>query len=734
MQQAAQKYQDINSFDVRIRSNLAYIQKNESVGPALLVFFGALFLLSTFQFYPLPVVLLLAAICGAVAYKFPPFGVALGVLIALPSVAYQSPVFGWVYFLVIAVTLFESFNTDPAKQNWHIVALLEIIILAPFAPCPLSALSGFVVLAMAISALMVGSSKSLTVSVPAIFFVMLLSSIWVVGNNGFIPVNTGLYDKADFLASNSRPVVGIGDMAPSAVGAVMSLFSFDNAQYVSPALEKILINVGTLLIRDAAVFNLLSWVIILYAIGFVPGMADFRKSKYKQSMAGLALLLVIVNNVAVSMIYGVAFDILVVPYVLVSIAVLYAFDHYGVSLTREQSIQRAKKTSQFGKFGLQDMASSEGAASLDDVGGYEDVKKELREAIVTPLENKELAFEYGIKPSKGILFFGPPGTGKTMMMKALAKEVNYPFYYVKSSDLLSQWYGESEKNISEIFNIARKQAPCILFFDEIDSIGKRRDSYQNDDVAPRIMSLFLQELDGFASKQEIIVIGATNIPNQLDPALMRPGRFDKIIYMPLPDLEARKAIFKVHLKNVPIEPGIDFAALAGKTSRFSGADLKNVCSEAIRMAASEAGVAKKTVPVSMRHILAVISAVKPSTSLEALETYEKFRLDFERRSGKIGVVEEKKEEAVKWSDVIGLDHVREALKEAIEIPLLHEDLMKQYKIKPSKGLLLFGPPGTGKTMIIKAAANELKATFLSLSGAELMKNGPNYAQVTLKET
>jgi SpoVK/Ycf46/Vps4 family AAA+-type ATPase len=298
---------------------------------------------------------------------------------------------------------------------------------------------------------------------------------------------------------------------------------------------------------------------------------------------------------------------------------------------------------------------------------------------------------------------------------------------------LSEWYGESEKNLSEVFAIARKSAPFLLFFDEIDSIGKKRDSYTSDDVAPRVMSVLLQELDGFASnpKKPVIFVGATNLPDQLDPALMRPGRFDKIIYMHLPDKEARKAIFKVNLKKLPSSDDIDFDRLAAITERYSGADIKNIVTEASRLAAREAMTAQAVVQISMAHLTSMIKRVKPSNSIDSLENYERFRMDFERRSD----AEEKKpdEKGVRWEDVAGLAEVRRVLLEAIEIPLLHADLMKEMDVKPAKGLLLFGPPGCGKTMIVKAAANELNANFLTISGSELMKSRDKAPSTYVKE-
>ncbi|VVB66792.1 VCP-like ATPase [Candidatus Gugararchaeum adminiculabundum] len=257
-------------------------------------------------------------------------------------------------------------------------------------------------------------------------------------------------------------------------------------------------------------------------------------------------------------------------------------------------------------------------------------------------------------------------------------------------------------------------------------------------MAPRILAILLQEMDGFAAKKNVIVIGATNVPNMLDPALLRPGRLDKAIYMRMPNKGERTKIFKVHSRNLPLAKDVDFDRLAELSERFSGADIKNVCDEAARATAKRTVElrSKNVIKVGMAEFLQVIKSVRPSVTIGALDEQEKFKLDFERRTGKMDEKQaaEGSEKLVKWSDVVGLDDVRQVLLEAIEIPLLHEDLMKQYKIVPSKGLLLFGPPGCGKTLILKAAANELNATFLTLSGADLLKRGYEMAGVMIKET
>jgi len=495
-------------------------------------------------------------------------------------------------------------------------------------------------------------------------------------------------------------------------------------------------NIVKLLTKDSLVLQLIGWGAALFLLGFLPAQIKKRS----QTIAALSLLILIPLYFVIGMLYGVPFKIEFAAGIVLSIAVLAVLENYGYNISRESEIDRTEKMKAYGKFGMSDISLGGSEKSMDDVGGYEDVKSELRDAIMLPLEKKEIAFTYGIKPPAGILLFGPPGTGKTMLMRALAKELKYNFIEVRCSQILSQWYGESEKNVQEVFANARKNAPTVLFFDELDSVAKKRSTMGEslDTVGPRVLSELLQQMDGAAkSKGTVMVVGATNLPNELDPAMLRPGRLDKIIYMHLPDPAARRAIFAVGMRKLPVSDDVDMDVLVKKTDRFSGADIKNIVNEAKGLAAKEASVKGVVVPISMSHFLQILNNVKPSTSLSQLETYEQFRLDFERRSGAGKPKEEAKTEAkadLGWKDVAGLDQVKEALLEAIELPLLHEDEMKKFNVRPSKGILLFGPPGTGKTLIVRAAANELNSSFQTMSAADVMKKGYTEAVNVIKET
>ncbi|MDT7899630.1 MAG: AAA family ATPase [Sulfolobales archaeon] len=368
----------------------------------------------------------------------------------------------------------------------------------------------------------------------------------------------------------------------------------------------------------------------------------------------------------------------------------------------------------------------------DMIGGYEEIKREIREYIELPLRRKDLAEKYGLKPPKGILLFGPPGCGKTMMMKALANEAKINFIYVSVPEIMSKWYGESEQRLRELFNNARKMAPVILFFDEIDTIGVRREHHVGDSVTPRLLSLMLSEMDGLASEDGVIVVGSTNVPHLLDKALLRPGRFDKLIYVGLPDLRSRIEIFKIHCKSKPLAGDVDFEALAKMTERYTGADIANVCQEVARRVAAESlntGVIRE---IKMEDFIEVIKKYKPSVSLETLEQYEKFKMDYERKTGTDIPVTELIEK-VTLNDVGGYDQMKKELFEILEIQFKYSNLMAQMKIPPVRGILLYGPPGVGKTMMAKALANTLGVKLIMLSGAEILYKGYEGAVAAVKE-
>lgn len=227
--------------------------------------------------------------------------------------------------------------------------------------------------------------------------------------------------------------------------------------------------------------------------------------------------------------------------------------------------------------------------SWDDIGGLEKVKQELQETVQYPVEHPDKFLKYGMQPSKGVLFYGPPGTGKTMLAKAIASETQANFISIKGPELLTMWFGESEANVRDVFDKARAAAPCVMFFDELDSIAKARGGSSGDagGAGDRVLNQILTEMDGMNAKKNVFIIGATNRPDQIDAALLRPGRLDQLIYIPLPDEKSRLSILSAALRKSPVAPDVDLPFLAKNTHGFSGADLTEICQRAAKLAIRE---------------------------------------------------------------------------------------------------------------------------------------------------
>ncbi|MEM4472142.1 MAG: CDC48 family AAA ATPase [Archaeoglobaceae archaeon] len=257
----------------------------------------------------------------------------------------------------------------------------------------------------------------------------------------------------------------------------------------------------------------------------------------------------------------------------------------------------------------------------DDVGGLEDVKREIIEAVEWPLKYPEKFKKFGIRPPKGVLLYGPPGTGKTLIAKAVANESEANFISIKGGELLSKWLGESEKAVRKIFRKARQVAPCIIFFDEIDAIAQMRGMDEGSRAVERVLNQLLIEMDGLEELHGVVVIGATNRPDILDPALLRPGRFDRLVYVRPPDKKSRLAIFKIHTRNMPLAEDVNLNELAEITEGYVGADIEAICREAVMLALRENPNAEK---VEMRHFYEAIKKIKPSVSDAMLSFYERF--------------------------------------------------------------------------------------------------------------
>ncbi len=348
--------------------------------------------------------------------------------------------------------------------------------------------------------------------------------------------------------------------------------------------------------------------------------------------------------------------------------------------------------------------------TYEDIGGLSDEIKKIRELVEIPLKHPEIFERLGIEPPKGILLHGPPGTGKTLLAKAVANETEANFILLNGPEIMSKFYGESEKKIRDIFEEAEKTSPAIIFIDEIDAIAPKREEVTGE-VERRVVSQLLSLMDGLKNRGKVIVIGATNRPNAIDPALRRPGRFDRELEISVPGKEGRLTILKIHTRNMPMDKKVNLDELSSITHGFVGADLEALTKEAA------IGVLRKILPQMKldgeekipQEILEKL-IVKHEDFTDALKTV--------RPSAMREVLVETPN--VDWSSVGGLDSVRQELQEAVEWPMKYAESFERMGIRPSRGVLLYGPPGTGKTLLAKAVAKESEANFIQVKGPSLL--------------
>jgi len=360
--------------------------------------------------------------------------------------------------------------------------------------------------------------------------------------------------------------------------------------------------------------------------------------------------------------------------------------------------------------------------TYDDLGGLKKEVQKIREMIELPMRHPELFEKLGVEAPKGVLMYGPPGAGKTLLAKAVSGETNSHFISLSGPEIMGKYYGESEERLREIFKQAEENAPSIIFIDEIDSIAPKREEVTGE-VEKRVVSQLLTLMDGIKSRGKVVVIAATNRPDSIDPALRRPGRFDREIEIGIPDEEGRKEILVIHTRGMPLNDKVNLDQIAKITHGFVGADLENLAKEAAMR--------------SLRRILPELDLEQEKISSEILQKIvindEDFRdaLKEVRPSALREVLVQIPN--VTWDDVGGLESLKEELQEAIEWPLKHKDAFEHADVSPPKGILLYGPPGTGKTLIAKAVANTTESNFISIKGPELLSKWVGESEKGVRE-
>ncbi len=361
--------------------------------------------------------------------------------------------------------------------------------------------------------------------------------------------------------------------------------------------------------------------------------------------------------------------------------------------------------------------------TYEDIGGLHGEITKVREMIELPLKHPEIFERLGIEPPKGVLLHGPPGTGKTLLAKAVANETNSHFLVINGPEIMSKYYGMSEENLRKKFEEAEKNAPAIIFIDEIDAIATKREETKGE-VERRVVAQMLALMDGLKSRGKVIVIAATNVPNTLDPALRRPGRFDREIEIGIPNKKGRNNILKIHTRNMPLGKEVKLEELASITHGFVGADL--------------ASLTKEAAMILLRRVLPDLKYdEEEQIPKEVLEKLIITKTDFEdslkvvRPSALREVLVESP--SVEWDQVGGLTGVKQELKEAVEWPLQHPGAFKRLGVSPPKGILLYGAPGTGKTLLAQAVATESEANFISVKGPELLSKWVGESEKAVRE-
>ena len=360
--------------------------------------------------------------------------------------------------------------------------------------------------------------------------------------------------------------------------------------------------------------------------------------------------------------------------------------------------------------------------TYDELGGLKSEVQKIREMVELPMRHPELFEKIGVEAPKGVLLYGPPGTGKTLLAKAVAGETNAHFISISGPEIMGKHYGESEEKIREIFTQAEENSPSIVFIDEIDSIAPKRDEVSGE-LEKRIVSQLLTLMDGMKSRGNVVVIAATNRPDSIDPALRRPGRFDREIEIGIPDDEGRFDILSIHTRGMPIDGKVDLKQISKTTHGFVGADLEILSKEAAMK--------------SLRRILPEIDYDEEKISSEILEKIQITSDDFRDALKEVSPSALREVQVqvpnVSWDDVGGLENLKEELKEAVEWPIKYKDAYDYVNVESPKGILLDGPPGTGKTLIAKALAKMTDSNFISIKGPELLSKWVGESERGIRE-
>ncbi len=678
-------------------SNLRKIASRESKEPkmvmVLLFFILGLFGCTWIPFLPLWMSILVAFVIAAISYGFPYLSMIVLSIFVIGAAGYQTPEFG------LFMLLFSMVVLVIAMFDWKLGYLVFLsIFLSRFG------LSLMVpIVAATLFPLLLSIS---TIVIAGVFLTFMVTC----GNMTIAGMLVGPVHDTSFIVFYKPEIV---DFIPSDLGVALGYLQDADMSMMGNIIAD---NLGLTIMP---IIQLILWAFVAFLVYML-----FNRKKI-QGRFNIALTLV--PSITAMMIFinsinlmltptpdAINMGYMILPMVIASILIgrvgheLYFI--YFTNLEVETNVGTR----------ISDMDNL-GESSFQLIGGLDDVKEDIKESIMMPLLMNEVTAKYGVEAPHGILLFGPPGCGKTMLMKALANELRVEMITIKCSDIMSKWYGESENKLADLFETAKERRPCIIFFDDMEAMAKHRDLYAGDDVTPRLLSIMLAELDGMDNAAGIILVGTTNKPELIDPALLRPGRFDKIIYVPPPSVEERVEILKVHLRNRPLEDDIDLRLAALKSERFSGADLSNLAKEAAVLAMRRSVESGEDSYITGDDLVEVATTVKPSINLAMLKEYELLKMDYERKMHHSE--RDEKWQKIKWEDVAGADRTKKDIRGYIDILTKEPKILEDFRLKTGRGMLLFGPPGCGKSHIMKAAANELKIPLQIISAPEMIGSG-----------
>ncbi len=671
-----------------------------------------------FPFYPIPIAILIVVVTAALAYSgHVKLGFTVMIMLLIPALlyAYEYAALGTlllILILIVLIRVFDWFGIGVGMLAWEFSIM----------PNPLYVLS--VPLILTSPSLTIGVTRKVTPLKSLITFLVLYIPTLLLLNAG----NT-VIPWFGYVSSQLTP---LQYLTTSAI--INALGRIDVGFYgLNQAIGRVFTWTSTYVLP--LVMALAAYT--AYVISSRLRSHDNRAVRFFApaigTMVAYALMtyLLFYMNPYFGLYQGIDINTLMqglLPALIISVTILPAVMHFRLIEIKFEEEERQSVVAL--ERGYQLILNKDELKVLadewDNVVGLDDVKNEIETAVITPLRDNKLSQRYGLMPIHGVLLFGPPGVGKTMLARAIAGRLGWTAIIMNLGELLSKYYGESENRLSELFKVARNYTPSVIIIDEFDAIGKARSKYVSDDVTPRLLNILLSEMDGIVKRNEnILVIGTTNQPDLLDPALLRPGRFDKVIYIQPPNEEVRARLFEALLRDKPIQGNIDYAKLAKITDRFTGADIMNI----VRTAVLES--IKEQRPITQDKLEELINRYKPSLTYDLLEKYDAFRLQYSRLrtygKAQVGIPE------TTWDDVGDLEEVKDVINRYVVTTMQRRDILERLGIEPIHGILLFGPPGVGKTLVAKATANMLKANFIELNGAELARVGPERAAAVVKD-